>query len=156
VSRRALGLVLGAVVAGLVLWLWPRKPKDPQQQIRALVAEIVAGAERRDLGPLSDAMADEFRGPGGASPQEVKQIVAFQVLRNQENVAVFNPSLDVTVHGDSADIEGTFLFARAKAKSVDQLDPGMVGSVYKITAALERRGSEWKFVNATYAPASWP
>ena len=156
-SRRALGLVLAAGAAALVFWLWPRGPKDPEAQIRALVAGIVAGAEGRDVGPLSDAMADEFKGPQGATKQEVKQIVAFQVLRNQENVAIFNPSLEVKILGpEAAEIEGTFLFARSKAKSAAELQPGTVASAYRITATLDKQDGEWKFVSATYQPVSWP
>lgn len=156
-SRRALGLVLGAAAAALVFWLWPRGPKDPEAQIRKLIAEVVAGAEARDVGPLSDAMAESFRGPQGAKKQEVKQIVAFQVLRNQENVAIFNPSLEVKLLGpESAEIEGTFLFARSKAKSAAELQPEMVASAYRITATLDKQDGEWKFVSATYQPVSWP
>lgn len=156
-NRRALGLVLAAAAGALVLWLWPRGPKDPEAEVRKLVASIVAGAENRDVGPLSDAMAESFRGPQGATKQEVKQIVAFQVLRNTENVAIFNPSLEVKLRGpESADIEGTFLFARTKAKSVAELQPEMVGSAYRITATLDKSDGEWKLVTATYAPVSWP
>lgn len=156
-SRRALGLVLGAAAAALVFWLWPRGPKDPEAEIRKLIAGIVAGAEGRDVGPLADAMADDFRGPQGATKQEVKQIVAFQVLRNQENVAIFNPSLEVKLNGpELAEIEGTFLFARTKAKSAAELQPEMVASAYRITASLDKRDGEWKFTRASYAPVSWP
>jgi len=157
VSRRAVGLILAALAAAVVFWLWPRGPKDPEQQIRALVAKIVQGAEARDLGPLSDAMADNFKGPQGANKQEVKQLVMYHVLRNQENVAVFNPSLTVKLLGkEDAEIEGVFLFARTKAKSAEELQPDMVASAYTITAVLTKEGNDWKFTSATYAPATWP
>ena len=156
-NPRTLGVVLAAAAAALVFWLWPRGPKDPEAQIRALVAGIVAGAEGRDVAPLSDSMAEDFKGPSGASKQEVKQLVMFNVLRNQENVAVFNPSLEVKLRGtEAADLEGTFLFARTKAKSAAELRPEAVASAYRITASLEKRDGQWKFVSATYAPVSWP
>ncbi|MBK7861681.1 MAG: hypothetical protein IPJ65_24305 [Archangiaceae bacterium] len=156
-SRRALGAVLAGITFALVLWLWPRGPKDPEGQIRALVGRVVAGAEARDVGPLDSAMADDFKGPEGASRQEVKQIVAFQVLRNQETVAIFNPSLEVKVNGpEYAEVEGTFVFARTKARSAAELQSGSVAAAYRIEAKLEKRGSQWQFVSATYAPVSWP
>src|SRR5206468_1212808 len=67
VSLRGVAAVAAALAAVLVLWLWPRGPKDPEAQIRALVAACVAGVEARDLRPVSDALADGFRGPDGAS-----------------------------------------------------------------------------------------
>lgn len=156
-TRRGVGLVLAALAGGLVFWLWPRGPKDPEAQIRALVAGIVAGAEKKDLGPLSDAMADAFKGPQATSKHEVKQLVMFHVLRNQENVAIFNPSLSVNLRGkEDADIEGVFLFARTKVKSAEELEAGMVASAYTITATLEKQSGDWKFVSATYAPTTWP
>jgi hypothetical protein len=72
-------------------------------------------------------------------------------------VAIFNPSLDVRLNGtEAAEIEGTFLFARAKAKSAAELQPGAVASAYRITGRLEKRSGGWKFVSATYAPTGWP
>jgi hypothetical protein len=146
------GLVLAGAAAALVLWLWPRGPKDPEAQVRKRVAEIVAGVEKRDLGPLSDAMSPHFRGPGGADAQEVKELVALHALRNQETVAVFNPSLDVNIKSpDDADISGTFIFARSK-----ELTPQTVASAYKVEASLSKDGPDWKIVSATYQQISWP
>jgi hypothetical protein len=146
------GVVLAVLTAGGVLWLWPKKPKDPEGQIRQLVAGCVAGVEKHDLGPLSDALAEDFKGPQGATVQDVKRIVAYQVLRDRETVAVFNPSLDVTVHGDdSGEMSGVFLFARSK-----ELKPETVAAAYKIQAGLERRQGDWKFVSASYEQISWP
>jgi hypothetical protein len=157
VSRRALGVLLALAAAGLVLWLFPRRPKDPEAQIRKLVATCVAGVEARSVDPLDDALDDAFHGPNGASKQEVKRLVAYQVLRNQEMVAVFNPSLDVTLKGpDDADIDGTFIFTRSKAKSIEQVTPEMVASAYRITASLMRENGEWKFITATYEQITWP
>lgn len=156
-SPKVVGAVLALVAAGLTLWLWPRAPKDPEAEVRALVASIVKGVEERKLGPLADALSDRFKGPGGANAQEVKQLVAGQVLRNRETVAVFNPSLSVSVTGaEDADLDGTFVFARTKAASAEALEPGAVASAYRITAKLDRTEGEWKFISATYEQITWP
>ena len=39
--RRLVGGVLALAAAGAVFWLWPRAPKDPEAQIRRLVAEAL-------------------------------------------------------------------------------------------------------------------
>ena len=145
-------MVLAGAAFALVLGLWPRGPKDPEAQVRKLVAEIVAGVEGRDLGPLSDSIATTFKGPQNTGKQEVKQLIAFQVLRNAETVAVFNPSLDVTVRSnDDADISGTFIFTRSK-----ELKPETVAAAYQVDASLERQGGEWRFISASYKQISWP
>lgn len=150
--RKLIGVALAALTALGVLWLWPKKPKDAESEIRQLVAACVAGAEKKDMGAISDALAEDFKGPQGTDLQDVKRIIAYQVLRDRETVAIFNPSLDVTVRGnDDADFSGVFLFARSK-----ELKPETVGSAYKIDATLERRSGDWKIISARYHQISWP
>jgi hypothetical protein len=62
-------------------------------------------------------MREDERGWGTLS-QRVKQLLAFTVLR-QGGAAVFNPSLNVTVTGETAEVSGLFIFARERAKSAD-------------------------------------
>jgi hypothetical protein len=151
VSRLVAG-VLALAAAGAVFYLWPRAPKDPEEQIRKLVADSVAGVEKHDLSPLSTALAPDFRGPQGASGQEVKQLIAGQVLRDSTTVAVFNPSLDVTFrNAGAADINGLFVFSRSKELTADSAT-----AVYRVSAAVEQRDGEWRFTSASYEQATWP
>jgi len=150
--RRLSGFVLALASAGAVLWLWPRAPKDPEEQIRKLVADCVAGVEKHDLSPLSSAIAADFRGPQGMSGQEIKQLIAGQVLRDSTTVAVFNPSLDVTFrNAGAADLDGLFVFSRTK-----ELTAEGATAVYRVKAAVAQRDGEWRFTSASYEQATWP
>jgi hypothetical protein len=150
--RRLIALVLAGVAVVAVLVLWPKAPQDPEDQIRALVVSCVEGIEKHNVSTLSDAIADDFHGPEGLGAREIRQVVAGQVLRDRETVAVFNPTLDVTLHSqDAAEFTGVFLFSRTK-----DLKPESIGSAYRIEAKLERRDGAWKIVSASYKPISWP
>lgn len=144
-------LIVGGVVAALALVgfavLRPKKRSD-EELIRALVADCVVAAEKRDLGTIADAMADDFHGPAGSSKQEVKQILLGHLFRNQSGLVVFNPSLDVTVTGPNASFTGVFVFARGK--DVNWQEPGDGVTRYDIEGTLERRDGDWKFTTAEW------
>ncbi len=149
-SRRAAGVALAVLAAAAVLFFWPRGPKTPEDQIRALFARCVRATEDRKLDVIADAMAPQFTARG-AKKDEVRQLLAFQLLRDRETVAVLNPSLDVTLEGDAAaSVSAELVFARSKDKSADQLAPASVVAAYHLDAKLERLDGEWRFVSADY------
>ena len=143
ISGRTLAIVVAVLAAVLTLVFWPKKAASAEDQIRALVARCVRSAEDKDLSVIADAMAPEFQGPRGASRDEVKGTIAFQVLRGGEATTVFNPSLSVTVLSPtSGEFTGKFVFARGK--------DGAAMSAYQIDAKVEKRDGKWLFVSATY------
>ncbi len=143
-------VIAGAVLVLAIVAFLALRPKTltDEEQIRALVAECVTAAEKHDLATISDAMADDFHGPSSASKQEVRQILLGQLFRNQNGVAVFNPSLDVRVLGDNASFSGVFVFARAK--DVNWQEPGDGVTRYDIEGTLEKRSGEWLFTTAEW------
>jgi hypothetical protein len=135
-----------ALIAGALLW--PRKKKSAEDEVRELIAGCVLAAEKRDLGALTDAIADDFHGPSGSSKQEVKQVLLGQLFRNQNVVVVLNPTLDVKAQGDDATFSGVFVFARGR--DVNWQEPGDGVSRYDIEGALQRRGGDWKIISADW------
>ncbi len=145
INGRTLAIAAAVLAAVLTLVLWPKKAPSAEDQIRTLVARCVRSAEEKDLSAISDALAPDFKGPQGASREEVKGTIAFQVLRGGEATTVFNPSLDVTVTTPTTgSFSGKFVFARGKAKAAAQM------SAYQIDCAVEKRDGKWLFVSATY------
>ena len=96
-TPKTIAMIAGLLAAVLTLVFWPKKKGTDEDQIRALVARCVHSTEEKDLSVIVDAMAPDFKGPSNASRDEVKGIIAFQVLRTSEATTVFNPKLDVTV-----------------------------------------------------------
>lgn len=149
---RPVALVLALAAAGAVLYLWPRGPKNPEDQVRALVAECVAAANDKDVSGIMDHAVEEFVGPQASRKQDVKQILAMQLLRNQEVAVILNPTLSVELKSpDAAAIVGYFVFGRTRVATADELNPQTgVAAVYKIDAEVERRDGKWMFTSAQY------
>lgn len=152
-NRRVLGIALAVGVGVLTLVLWPKKPLDAEAQVRALVADMVAATEKRDLAAMLEPIAESFKGNQGISKQELKGIFMSQVLRGQA-VGVFNPTLEVTMTNDEhAEIRGRFIFLRSKVDPSQPVAPENALAVYDITAEVVKEGSDWKFVRARYQNA---
>ncbi|MCA3012649.1 MAG: hypothetical protein INH41_09655 [Myxococcaceae bacterium] len=141
-------VVAGAViVVAVAILAWPRKQESPEAQVRRLIATCVEAAEKRDLGPFDEALADDFRG-GGMGKREVKQLLLGQLFRNSNGLVVLNPQLTVQAAEATASFSGVFVFARAR--DVDWQEPGDGVSRYDIEGTLERRGGEWKLTTAEW------
>lgn len=148
---RPVAIVLALIAAGAVLFFWPRGPKNPEDQIRKLVAECVADANNKDVSSITDRIDDRFVGPNTASKQEVRQILAYQLLRQQEVAVILNPTLSVTITSPTqASMTGYFVFGRTKVKTAEELTQGAVAAVYKIDADLENKDGKWWFTAAQY------
>jgi hypothetical protein len=141
-------LVGGAIVLTvLAIVVWPRKQESPEAQVRRLIAGCVEGAEKRDLGPIDEALAEDFHG-GGLGKREVKQLLLGHLFRNQNGLVVFNPQLTVQATETTASFAGVFVFARGK--EVNWQEPGDGVSRYDIEGTLEKRDGDWKILTAEW------
>jgi hypothetical protein len=148
---RPVALIVALLAAGAVLFLWPRGPKDPESQIRKLVAECVDDANKKDVSGITDHMDERFIGPNGSGKLDVKQLLAYQLLRQQDVAVILNPTLTVTVASpEKASLVGYFVFARTMVKTAEELSPSGIGAVYKIDADLEKKDGRWWFIGAQY------
>ncbi len=139
-----------AAAAVLTLVFWPRGPQTPEAQVRALVARAVREAEDKQVGDVVEHLAENFRGKNGETRQDIKSLLAYQLLRGGV-VGVLNPTLDVTVIDDThARFWGRFVFARDKIVSVDALDPRSQLGAYRIEAEVEKRDGAWVLTTASY------
>ena len=139
--RQLVAPVVAVVVALAVYLAWPKQKVSPEDEIRALVTRVIARAEKRDLGGVTEAFAEGFRG-GGLGKQEVKQLLAGQIFGARQLV-VLNPLLEVTVTSPTQGrLKGQFLFGR------DAALPD--ATRYSIEADLVKGSDGWQFVTATW------
>ncbi len=140
-GRQLAGPVIAILVALGVYALWPKEKLSPEDEIRALVARVVAKAEKRDSAGVTEALSDSFRG-GGLSKQEVRQLVMGQFFKAQQ-IVVLNPLLEVTVKSPTeGSFKGTFLFGRDGA--------GPEASRYTIEADVLKTSDGWQIISASW------
>ena len=110
-----------------------------------------SAAEQKDLGAVMEEISDRFRGDQGLSKQELKGVLAGQLLRGAW-VRIFTTDLEVKLRSPStADFSGKFIFGRSAAKELKDLARDSELSRYQIDATLEKeRDGEWRFVTAQY------
>ncbi|MBI3185243.1 MAG: hypothetical protein HYZ28_24155 [Myxococcales bacterium] len=152
-SARWLGLLLALLAAALVLALWPRQ-ESPRQLIERKVLRMARAAQEKDLGYVMEQVSDRFRGPEGASKQELKQLLAGELFRGTW-VRVFTTDLDVKLaSADAAEVSAKFIFARSEAERLEDLAKESVVSSYEVQTRAEKEADgEWRFVSASYRQA---
>ncbi len=151
-NARPIAIVVALAAAAAVLFFWPRGPKDPAGQVRKLVAQCVADANNKDPSSIMENVAEDFVGPNTRRKHEVKQILAMQLLRDQEVAVILNPTLEVSVKSDTqVSMVGFFVFGRSKVQTAEELTQSAVAAVYKIEADLEKRDGKWWFTGAQYS-----
>jgi hypothetical protein len=149
-GSRLVGLLLGLGVGAAVFWLWPTPQRTPEDEVRELVARAVDAAQRRDAAGVTELLAETFRGPSGTGRAEVQQLIVGHLFRNQNQLVVLNPALDVTISSPTtASFRGTFVFARGPLGDWQQ--PGDGATRYDISAELQKEGGEWKIISASWA-----
>lgn len=139
--RQLAGPVIAVLVALAVYFAWPKEKLSPEDEIRALVANTIVRAEKRDVAGVAEVLAEEFSG-GGLRKRELKQLIAGQFLGARQ-IVVLNPLLEVSVSSPTTGhFKGTFLFGR------DGAVPD--ASRYTIEADVQKTGDEWQLVTASW------
>lgn len=155
VASRAIVRVGGLlVVAVLAVAAWGcSEPPGPEAQIRALIADMEAGAESGDIGPFKAALASSFQGEGGLDRARALNRVRLFLL-GRRSLHVLVRIREVTVTGE-ADARASVLVATA-GRPMDSPDAlsAYRADVHQVRLFLDRTGGEWRVYRAEWAPAS--
>lgn len=145
------GIALALVAGALVLALWPREPSDPKVLIERKVVQMVRAAEEKNLAALMDGVSERFRSAEGWNRDEVRSILAAQILRGSW-VRVFMTDLEISVTSPTtASVSAKFVFGRSEAEKLEDLARESVFSAYLIEAAVEKEADgEWRIVSAKH------
>ncbi len=142
-ARKVVLVLAPLLAAGLVVALWPKPKRSPEDEVRELVAQVLRAAEARDVSAMADTLDEGFRSSQGTTRQETKQYLAAMLLRRNQGLAVLNPSLTVTVDSPtSAHFEGLFVFAQGSGPD------GM--SRVTIRGTVAKAEDRWRFMTAEW------
>lgn len=118
----------------------------PEEEIRALVAEVETLAEARDAGELRALIADDYRDGSGRDSEEIRNFLHAWL--------VAHPSVNLLTRIDSIELEGTeqarvrvtvgLLGREAKGDS----DWDLAADVERLDVRLARDGGDWLVIGA--------
>ena len=141
-KRTLLAGLVALALGGLVLVLWPKPHVTDADRVRHLIEACVSGAEHRDIGPIVEALAPNFRGPSGMGRDEVRGLLLGYVVRSQGGrLTVLNPRLDVTETAPGiVEFSGDFIFNRPEDGTTR----------YELSGTLHGEGGTFKFVEVRW------
>lgn len=152
-SPRLLAVAALLLCALAAIFFWPRRPKSPEELVRAQVRQMLDAVSEKDLSTLMEPISERFTAQEGVDRQQLKGILASQLLRN-DRTAAFATTLAVNqTSPEQVTMKGTFLFGRTQAKTLAEvLGQGELSS-YDIEARFEREADGlFRVVWAHYAP----
>ncbi|MFT3806467.1 hypothetical protein [Arenimonas sp.] len=120
---------------------------EPEQRLRATIAEMQKAAEDRDSGALFDHIADDFAASEGMDRDRFRGYVTVIMLRNQSIGLQMGP-LDVKMIGDRARVSFTLAATGGSGRFVPDR-----AQVYEVETAWRQDGDDWELISASWKPA---
>lgn len=148
--RRILIVLAALGVGAAVILLWPREPIGPEEQVRRRIAQLTASAQERDLGKVNDAVSRSFRTSEGQDRDDVRRLVAAQLLRGQY-LKIFTDVKDLTAQSPQEVLAVLNLyFASAEAADVSTLAAESVISGWRLEVTFTLEDDDWMATSATW------
>ena len=120
---------------------------EPEEALRATLAEVQEGIEGRDAGALRRHLADDFIGPGGMDRDQARRTAALYMMQHQSVGLTFGP-LDVELQEPHA----TVRFRAALTGGSGRLLPDRA-NFYQVETGWRMEDGDWKITSATWTPA---
>ncbi len=151
---RVVGVGLALLAGGLVLALWPREEPAVKEAITREIVSMTHAAQEKDVDGVMERVSERFRGAQNWDKQQVRGILALQVLRGQW-VRVFTTNLEVTeVSPTRGDFRVKIIFGRSPGGKIEELSRDTVLSAYLIEGAFEKEDGKWRVVQARHQALS--
>ncbi len=122
--------------------------EGPEEKIRAQIAALAEAAEDGEIGPFSDAIADDYADLRGNDRRQALMTVRGVMLRAGGGLAVFPDVQQVTLITD--DLAEARVRTRFADADLDRF--ALQTAVYTFLVTFERDGGDWLIVSARWAP----
>lgn len=144
--------VSGVVSLGALYWaVGSRAEEESTEQVRRLVVEMTNAAQAQDVASLMKPVSEHFKSADGMDKRELKQWVAYHVLRGRW-VRVFTSELKLSERSPtSVEVSGKFVLGRSEATRLKDLAQESEISTYQIDARAEKESDgTWRFIWARH------
>jgi hypothetical protein len=135
--------LLPMVFAFALLGLASCTREEPEQVLRATIAEMEAAAEAHDTDALFEPIADDFSGGDGMDKQMFRRYVTLVGMRHKQVGVQLGP-LDVKMFDDRATVSFTAAITGGAGFLPDQ------AQVYQIDTGWRLEGKDWKLISANW------
>jgi hypothetical protein len=137
--------------AALLLAACRRKRRSPEERVRALVSNLEAAVEGKDLGPVKAALSKDYRGEDGGDRGTVIATLQMTFLRYPAiHLLVRVGAVEVPAPGR---VRAEILVAMASmpVTRADEL-PRVNAELYEFTVTFAEDGDQLQVVEAKWAP----
>ena len=118
----------------------------PEEALRKDVDAMRTAVEARDVGELSDGIADDFIGPEGMDRKGATRLAQIVFLRNRDVGVTMGP-LDIAMREGGATVK----FTAALTGGSGGMLPAS-GQVYDVATTWRQKDDEWELVTAEWSP----
>ncbi|MEE2756416.1 MAG: hypothetical protein VYA30_07130 [Myxococcota bacterium] len=129
------------------------RPKDPETEIREFIARAEMFAEKEDLGELRALFADDFRGKGRYSKQQLVSMINFQFLRRQKIFVLSRISQISFPTERTATVDLLAALTGRPVNSPDELK-SLRADLVKFKLTLAKDDGEWAITAAHWSRAN--
>lgn len=119
--------------------------QTPEQQIKAVIADIEQGIEERSLSQVMEHISDDYHDHKSRSKKDIKRYVQLQILRNQ-NITILSRVKSLDVQNDIASVE---LSAAAAARGSELNIASVRADTHKASVVLKNDSGDWKVISAS-------
>jgi hypothetical protein len=129
-------------------------PDSPEDQVRALIEQAEAAAERKALDELQSFIAEDYNDAKGHDKQFIKRLLVAYLLRNQ-SVHLFTRVKTVAMNGpDRAQAEVVVAMAGQPIEDEKEFDR-MRADLYRLVLDfIHRGGGDWEVIQAQWRQAN--
>jgi len=148
--RRPAALLV--TIAAIALPACSSDPESAETRIRALLAEMEAAAEAKELRPLKAVVSEQYADALGNDRRAIVQLLMFHFLRNQSiHLLTRVAAVDIPEPGRASVTVYVAMAGRPipDAAALAQLR----ANLYRFDFSLEELGESWQVAGAAWRPA---
>lgn len=120
-------------------------PSEPEEELRAWVAQGIAAAENKERRKLMGMVANAYADARGNERPEIDNLLRVYFLR-QHSIALLPKIEEITIYDDTA---GKIVMTVGMAGTNDGV-LGFSADAYRFALELEKEADEWQLISARW------